>query len=185
MPDFAGGDDGSEIMFGWIADTLHHLAQMPVPEALAIFVGLMALEAVGGPVPSELVLPAAGWWVRAAGLEPIVGLSLAFVACTLGAMIGSFAAYAMARWGGRPLVLRVGRWLLLRPRHLERARRWVSGRGGWAVVVSRLIAGVRAFVSYPLGLARMPVRAFLGWSLLGIAIFDVVFIGLGYAAGGG
>lgn len=169
-------------MYSWLEPVLQHLANLSAAEVLCLFTILMIIESAGWPAPSEIILPAAGWWVRQSGYQPApLGLLLVFIACTAGALIGCLIAYGIGYRGGRPLKMR--RYLLVTPTHLENAQRWLNGRGAWAVVVSRLMVGVRSVVSYPLGMAHMPLTPFVIYSLIGISIFNASFILLGYQLG--
>lgn len=120
----------------------------------------MAIESACIPLPSEIIMPLAGWFLvddRGLGQQ---WLLLAAFCGALGNLIGSLAAYAVGAWGGRPLLLRYGRYVLI-PRHeVEQAERWFARYGDWAVLVSRVLPVVRTFISLPAGIARMNVWRF-------------------------
>jgi membrane protein DedA with SNARE-associated domain len=113
---------------------------------------LMAAESTGAPLPSEIILPFAGYLVS----QHRMSLWLAATFGALGCNLGSLAAYELARWGGRRLLERRGRWLLITPADIARADRFFARFGGVAVLVGRLLPFVRGFISYPAGIARMP-----------------------------
>jgi len=117
---------------------------------------LMAVESFGiPPVPSEVILPLAGFLVA----DGTFSLSGAMLAATLGGLVGSYAAYAVGRWWRHRIVtLGLGR-LRLEPRHLERVDRFFARHGEATVGLSRLVPVIRSYVSYPAGSAKMePVR---------------------------
>lgn len=128
----------------------------------AIFV-LMVLESALIPVPSEVTMVFGGFLVSRGDLSFFwVGL--------LGAvanLIGSWLAYWLGLWGGRPLVERWGRYILLRKHELDRAEVWFQDHGEAAVFVSRLLPVVRTFISLPAGVARMPFGKFTFYTFLG------------------
>jgi membrane protein DedA with SNARE-associated domain len=129
---------------------------------LAIFV-LMILESACIPVPSEAIMLFGG--ALAGGLTlagvhvhlNIIGVGLAG---TAGNLVGALAAYAVGRVGGRPLIERWGRYVLLRPRELDRAERFFERRGSAAIFFGRMVPVVRTFISLPAGIAEVPVGSF-------------------------
>lgn len=129
---------------------------------LAIVIG-MALESACFPVPSEVVLPFAGYLVAQGELTFGEALS----AGLLGGMAGSAAAYLVGRIGGRPLVLKYGRYLLITEQKLRQAERWVEKYGDYAAFWARFLPVVRTFISLPLGVAKMSLGRFLLFSLAG------------------
>lgn len=139
----------------------------------------MAIESAAIPLPSELVMPLAGWMlVRDQGLsEP--WLLLAAFCGAAGNVIGSLAAYAVGAWGGRPALRRYGRYVLISPHELERAEAWFARYGAWAVFLSRLLPVVRTFISLPAGVARMPLAPFVLLTFVGSFLWS-----LGLAWGG-
>jgi membrane protein DedA with SNARE-associated domain len=86
----------------------------------------------------------------------------------IGSLIGSWLAYALGAWGGRPAIDRWGRYLLLRPHEVDRAHVWFERRGEAVVFLGRLVPLIRAFVSLPAGVARMNLQRFTLFTLLGI-----------------
>lgn len=138
---------------------------------LAIVVG-MALESACFPVPSEVVLPFAGYLVA----EGRLTFGEALSAGLLGGMIGSAAAYTAGRIGGRPLVLKYGRCLLITEQKLRQADRWVEKYGDYAAFWARFLPIVRTFISLPLGIARMSWGRFLLFSFAGSIPWTAVLI---------
>jgi membrane protein DedA with SNARE-associated domain len=140
-----------------------------------VFVG-MTLESVGLPIPSEVIMPFAGYVVWEGGLT-LIGITLAG---TFGCLAGSLIAYYIGLWGGRPLLDRYGRYVLIRKRELDRAHEWFEKYGERAVFVSRLLPVVRTFISYPAGIVRMDIKKFSLYTVLGSLpwCFALAYIGV-------
>ncbi len=135
---------------------------------LAIFV-LMLLESACVPIPSEVTMLFGGALTTAAfaGAGNELDLWAVVAAGTLGNLVGSWLAYWVGAAGGRPLVDRYGRYLLIRPHEVDKAHEWFERRGEAAVFVSRLLPVVRTFISLPAGIARMPFGRFTLYTLAG------------------
>jgi len=128
---------------------------------------LMAIESACIPLPSELVMPLSGWMlIQAKGLSLWYTMMAAFYGA-LGNLLGSLVAYWAGAWGGRPLLERYGRYVLITRRELDQADRWFARYGSWAVFVSRLLPVVRTFISFPAGVVRMPLMRFSILTFLG------------------
>jgi membrane protein DedA with SNARE-associated domain len=128
---------------------------------------MMAIESAAIPLPSEIIMPLAGWMLvkdRGLGEE---WLLLAAFCGALGNLLGSLLAYYVGAWGGRPLVLRYGRYLLISHHDLDLADRWFARYGNWTVFASRLLPVVRTFISVPAGVARMPIWQFSVYTFAG------------------
>lgn len=123
----------------------------------------MAIENANVPLPSEVILPFAGYLVWRGTLD-FWGAAAAAVA---GGLAGSVASYAVGYYGGRPFVLRFGRYALLHEGHLARAEEWFARHGEAAVFFGRLVPVVRTFVSLPAGFGRMGLGRFILYSALG------------------
>ena len=149
---------------------------------LAVFV-LMVLESACIPIPSEVVMPFGG--ALAAGLlaggHAHVGLVGIAVAGAVGNLVGALIAYLVGRAGGRPLLERYGRFVLIRDEQLDRAEAFFARRGDRAVLVGRVLPVVRTFVSLPAGVAEMPVARFSLFTLLGSLPWTFGLAGAGYA----
>ncbi len=131
----------------------------------------MTIESAAIPIPSELILPFAGWSVSRGLVEPLTNAPWSYwgavAAGVLGNTAGSLLSYAIGAFGGRPLVERYGRYVLISPHDLELAERWFARYGEATVFFSRMLPIVRTFISVPAGIARMPLWRFLLFSVLG------------------
>jgi membrane protein DedA with SNARE-associated domain len=135
---------------------------------LAIFV-LMLLESACIPIPSEVTMLFGGALVTAPFLAPEQQLEfwLVVLAGTLGNLVGSWLAYWAGYSGGRPLIDRWGRYLLIRPHEVDRAHAWFERRGQAAVFFGRLLPVIRTFISLPAGVVRMGFWRFTVYTVLG------------------
>ena len=133
---------------------------------------LMALESMIAPIPSELVMPFAGFLV-AEGRMTLAGV---IVATSMGSIIGSLISYYMGYYGGRPVVLKVGRYLLLNREHLEWTEQWFARHGSWTILVSRFIPVVRHLISIPAGMGRMRLVPFCIYTLIGATIWNTFLL---------
>ncbi|MFH1487159.1 MAG: DedA family protein [Chloroflexota bacterium] len=128
---------------------------------------LMAIESACIPLPSEIIMPLSGWMlIRDKGLG-IAHTILAGLYGALGCTIGSLAAYWLGAWGGRPIIERFGKYVLMSHHDLEVAERWFEKYGDPAIFFSRLLPVVRTFISFPAGVARMHLFKFLIYTFLG------------------
>ena len=144
---------------------------------------LMALENAVAPLPSEIVMPLAGWKLI---LEQ--GLSIWYVVLAgflgaIGNLIGSLIAYWVGMRGGRPLLNRYGKYLLISHRDLDRADRFFEKHGEVTVLVARLIPLVRGVISIPAGIARMDLWKFSIYSLVGALPWSIGLAYGGYKLG--
>lgn len=130
-------------------------------------VGLMAIESTAIPLPSEIVMPLGGWKLVEEKDLGIAFVFLAGLAGAVGSLLGSLAEYYVARAGGRPLIEKYGKYLLITHADLDRADRWFATRGELTVFVARMIPGVRGFISIPAGIARMNVLRFSIFTFVG------------------
>lgn len=124
---------------------------------------LMAIESACIPLPSEITLPFAGF-LASRGELSLWGIALAGAA---GCVLGSWVAYAVGARGGRPLVERYGKYLLLSRRDLDLADRWFARHGELTIFVGRLLPVVRTFIAFPAGVSRMPLWRFTLYTFLG------------------
>ena len=140
---------------------------------------LMVGETVFPPIPSEAVLPLAGYLVWLGELNPVAVLATS----TAGSVTGAMLLYEAARRGGRPFALRFVRFAHLDPARLDEAEAWFARRGAVVVLVGRCVPGVRSLVSLPAGALRMPRWEYLLFTLIGSAVWNAVLVGAGYLLG--
>jgi membrane protein DedA with SNARE-associated domain len=137
---------------------------------------LMMLESMVFPVPSELVMPFVGFLVVEGKFSPVV----AILVTSFGSIAGSLVSYCMGYFGGRPVVLKVGRYLLLNTEHLEWTERWFARHGSWTIFVSRFIPVVRHLISLPAGIGRMRIAPFCIYTLIGATLWNSFLLSCGY-----
>lgn len=141
---------------------------------------LMVMESMVFPVPSEAVLPPAGWLA----FEGRMSFWLALLAATLGTIVGSLLSYAMGLYGVRPFLERYGRYVLVTPHHLDMAHKFFDRRGAaFAVFLSRFVPVVRHLISIPAGSARMPLVPFLVATTLGGGLWNLILLYAGFKLG--
>lgn len=141
---------------------------------------LMFLENVFPPIPSELVMPLAGF-TAARGETSLVAVILAG---TIGSVAGAYLWYWLgAKFGEarlKRLAARHGRWLTVTPEEIERAEDWFRRHGRTAVLIGRLVPAVRTLISVPAGVSGMPLAPFLFYSTLGTIVWTSLLAGAGY-----
>src|SRR6266496_2268805 len=134
---------------------------------------LMALESMIAPVPSEAVMPFVGFQVA----DGKWNLWLAILSTSLGSIIGSLLSYALGYFGGKSLVLKVGKYLLLNPRDLERTETFFHRRAGLLTIfLARFIPVVRHFISIPAGIGKTPLAPFLMVTFLGATLWNTFLL---------
>jgi membrane protein DedA with SNARE-associated domain len=134
-------------------------------------IALMALESACIPIPSEIIMPLAGWiLVKNTGLPAVFCLAAGAYGA-LGCTIGSIIAYIVGIKGGRPFLNKYGKYVLISQHDLAAADRWFSRNGDWAIFVTRLLPVVRTFISLPAGIARMRPVKFTIYTFLGSLIW--------------
>jgi membrane protein DedA with SNARE-associated domain len=145
---------------------------------------IMILESCNIPIPSEVTMPLAGWMlVQARGLSAWYALGLGGLFGALGCTLGSVISYGLGVWGGRPLVKRYGKYIMISEDDLEKADRWFARWGDWAAFISRLLPIVRTFISFPAGVVRMNFVRFTLYSLVGSFIWCALLALGGYYFG--
>ena len=128
---------------------------------------LMAIESACIPLPSEVTMPFSGYLVSR-GVFTLWGVALAGA---VGCVLGSIVAYYVGAWGGRRLVERYGRYVLISHRDLDLADRWFARHGDITILVGRLLPVVRTFIAFPAGVARMAMGKFLVYTFVGSLIW--------------
>jgi membrane protein DedA with SNARE-associated domain len=124
---------------------------------------LMAIESACIPLPSEIIMPFSGYLVYTGKMN----LWLVAVAGAVGCVLGSLVAYWVGMYGGRPLIEKYGRYILLSRHDLDIADRWFEKRGEIIVFVSRLLPAIRTFIAFPAGVARMNLTKFIIYTFAG------------------
>ena len=148
----------------------------------------MAIESAMIPLPSELILPYAGFLVSdPAAIEPLTKGPWSFwivvTVATAGNTLGSLVGYAIGAWGGRPFLERWGKYLLIRPHEIELAERFFERWGPATAFFSRLLPVVRTFISFPAGVARMPLGKFIVYSTAGALPWSILLVFAGQQLG--
>jgi membrane protein DedA with SNARE-associated domain len=148
------------VLFEFLSDTITNLiASFGYPGIIF----LMTLESACMPVPSEIVMPFAGFAVQQGRLE----FFAAGLAGAVGCLIGSVLSYVVGYYGGRPLLEKFGRYILISRHEIDLAHSWFERYGVATVFIARLLPIVRTFVSLPAGIARMDFKKFALYSFIG------------------
>jgi len=135
---------------------------------------LMGIESACIPLPSEIIMPFAGFLVSK-GTMTLWGVALAGA---LGCVLGSIPAYYLGMFGGRPLVEKYGKYVLISHKDLDMADRWFEKHGEIIIFIARLLPAVRTFIAFPAGVARMNMPKFIAYTFVGSLIWCWI---LGYA----
>jgi len=149
----------------------------------AIF-ALSFISAMGLPVGAEIALIYGGVLAsgQVAGVKPLQ-LVVVIIVALVGELLGSAAGYAIGRYGGRALVDRVGKYVLLTHKDLDRAEAWFARRGEPVVLFGRFIPLLRSFVSFAAGLGEMALPKFAVFTVIGCAVWCTALCSLGYSLG--
>ncbi len=160
----------------WAVDVIDRLGYV----GLAL---LIALENLFPPIPSEVILPLAGFLTN----DGRMNFFLALVAATVGSVAGALVLYWVGRAIGeerlRGAVRRWGKWIRLKETDVDRADAWFDRHGGRAVVLCRVVPLVRSLISIPAGLRRMPLGRFVLYTTIGSAVWNALLIGAGWLLG--
>ncbi len=160
----------------WVTDVVDALGYVGVAS-------IVALENLFPPIPSEVVLPLAGF-LAGQGRATLLGM---IAAATVGSVVGAWVLYAIA-WAVGPVrihrfVVRYGRWFGVDTTEVDRAESWFDRRAGSAVLICRCVPLIRSLVSIPAGFRRMPLVRFTLFTALGSLVWNVVLVSAGYALG--
>ncbi len=156
----------------------HFLTSVGYPGVFA----LMMIEGFGVPIPSEVTMPFSGFLATAAGGNKFT-VPTAILVGAVGEVTGSVIAYWLGYLGGRPVLERYGRVILVSTEELEKAERWFGRYGDWVVIVTRLLPAARGFVPLPAGVVRMPFWRFFAYIVVGSAVWCTVLTLIGHALG--
>lgn len=160
----------------WVADIVESFGYVGVAV-------LTLLENLIPPIPSEIILPLAGFLVGQGRFSflPVV------LAATLGSVGGALILYGLGAWlGERRLYMlmgKFGRYVLMDESDLDKARDWFERHGAKAILVGRLVPGIRSIISIPAGLVKMPIWQFITYTLIGSTVWNVTLISFGWALG--
>jgi membrane protein DedA with SNARE-associated domain len=137
---------------------------------------LMTLESMVAPVPSEAVMPFAGFlWYD--GMFSLLGI---VIASTLGSIVGSLISYYIGAYGGRPLVKKFGKYLLLNEHHLDKTEQFFQRHGDKTIFISRFIPIVRHLISIPAGIGQMRLGKFILYTTVGAGLWNSFLAWLGF-----
>ncbi len=131
-------------------------------------IALMAMESMILPLPSEAVMPFAGFLIS----EGKMTFPLVILFSTIGSIFGSVLSYYIGKYGGNPLLKRYGKYVLLNEEHLMKTEEFFGKYGGRAVFIGRLIPVVRHFISIPAGMAKMKMPSFLLYTTIGAGLWN-------------
>jgi membrane protein DedA with SNARE-associated domain len=159
-----------------VAHFIRHVVQSAGYPGLFI---LILLESTLVPIPSELVMPFAGWLAQRGEFS----LPVVLVINSTAALIGSGLCYWFGAAGGKPLLLKYGKFILVRPKDIEKTETFFARHGKATVLIGRFLPVVRHIISIPAGIARMPLGAFFTQTFIGATIWGTVLIFVGYELG--
>jgi membrane protein DedA with SNARE-associated domain len=163
-------------MADWVISTIESTGYLGI-------VLLMFLENVFPPIPSEVIMPLAGFLV-AEGKQNLIGV---IIAGTVGSVLGALPLYYAGFFLGEERLKQFadkhGRWLTVSRDDLERAKKWFNRHGGLAVLLCRLLPGVRSLISIPAGLAKMNLASFLFYTAIGAGVWTALLAFAGYILG--
>jgi membrane protein DedA with SNARE-associated domain len=140
---------------------------------------LMAIESANIPLPSEAILPFAGFLVSQGKLN----YHGAALAGAIGCVLGSIPSYLLGLYGGRPFLEKYGKWILVSHKDLETAERWVARWGDAVFFVGRMLPVVRTFISFPAGVLKLNLPRFLAFTFIGSWIWSYFLVHVGVVFG--
>jgi len=156
----------------FIETTISNMGEMGV-------VILMAIESANIPLPSEAILPFAGYLVS----KGVMGFHAASFAGAIGCVIGSIPSYYLGYFGGRPFVEKYGKWFLISRKDLEMADKWTEKYGDWAFFICRMLPVVRTFISLPAGILKANFPRFILFTFIGSLIWSYLLVYVGVKLG--
>ncbi|MBT1160980.1 DedA family protein [Bifidobacterium sp. SO1] len=140
----------------------------------------IALESIFPPIPSEVILPLAGFTAARGTLN----LAEAIIWATVGSLLGAWALYGISRWVGLHRIHRAADVIPgVSRKDVNKANDWFTRYGTWSVLIGRVIPVVRSLISIPAGFNRMNFAQFTGWTLLGSAVWNTILVSTGYLLG--
>ncbi|MBD2021843.1 DedA family protein [Leptolyngbya sp. FACHB-36] len=163
-------------MVEWITNTMHSLGYVGIGL-------LMFLENLFPPIPSELIMPLAGFTVAQGRMNFVLAVVAGVVGTVLGALPWYYAGKVLGEKRLRQLADKYGKWVAMSGSDLDKANAWFNKHGAKAVFFCRLVPGVRTVISLPAGISAMPIAPFLLYSTAGTALWVLLLTGLGYFLG--
>ncbi|MBN2296991.1 MAG: DedA family protein [Deltaproteobacteria bacterium] len=161
-----------EYIVTWLVDTIGRLGYMGI-------IALMFLESSFFPFPSEVVIPPAGYLASKGDMN----IWLVIICGIFGSLLGALFNYVLALWLGRPLLIRYGKYLFLPQERFLKVDNFFISHGEISTFVCRLIPGIRQYISFPAGLARMNLIRFCLYTSLGAGIWVIVLAYIGFIVG--
>jgi len=140
---------------------------------------LIVLESTLVPIPSELVMPFAGFLAQRGEFS----LAVVLIINSVAAVVGSGLCYWLGAAGGKPLLVKYGKFVLVRPKDLEKTETFFARHGKATVLIGRFLPVIRHIISIPAGIARMPLGAFFTQTFIGATIWGTILIFIGYLLG--
>src|SRR5574344_2047945 len=156
-----------------LINIIEHVISLTGPVGIAF---LMAVESCNIPLPSEAILPFAGYMVS----KGYFNIHIAAFAGAIGCIIGSLPSYYLGYFGGRPFIEKYGKWFLISKKDLEYADKWSAKYGDWAFFLCRMLPVVRTFISLPAGILKANLPKFVLFTFLGSLVWSyfLVYIGI-------
>lgn len=136
---------------------------------------LMAIESANVPLPSELILPYAGFLVQ----QGKFNYHLAALAGAIGCVLGSLPSYWLGYVGGRPFLKKYGKWILMSEHDLNEAEKWTEKYGDWAFFICRMLPVVRTFISLPAGILKAHIVPFTLFTFIGSWVWSYALVQVG------
>ncbi len=137
---------------------------------------LMFLESTAVPLPSELVMPFAGFLIS----QTKMTFAYVILFSTLGSLIGSLVSYTIGYYGGEKVIKKFGKYLLLEKEHLNKAEKWFERHGGKTIFFCRFVPGIRHVISIPAGVGKMNILRFSAFTILGAGIWNAFLAYAGF-----
>lgn len=159
-------------LINWIEEVITNLG----PSGIAL---LMAIESCNIPLPSEAILPFAGYLVS----KGVFSIHTASLFGAIGCTIGSIPSYYLGYFGGRKFIEKYGKYFLISKHDLEIADKWVEKYGDWSFFICRMLPVVRTFISLPAGILKAKKRFFFTFTFLGSLIWSYILVYVGIKLG--
>ncbi|NJO44194.1 MAG: DedA family protein [Oscillatoriales cyanobacterium RM2_1_1] len=163
-------------MLDWVTQTIQSLGYVGIAF-------LMFLENYFSPIPSEIIMPLGGFTASRGELQVLYVV----LAGVLGSILGALPWYYLGKLVKKEQLMdladRYGRWLTVSGEDIEKAQQWFDRRGQWAVLICRVVPGIRTYISLPAGMSHMPLMAFLIYSTIGTFIWIIFLTYAGYGLG--